>query len=113
MSLCPDAEGELREQILFLDTSDIEVLKRSVHRIGRMGTDAEAAAPALKQLLKHKDGFVRTHAALALVRMQQSSPEAVQTVVDGLKSSDPGLRSFAAASLSAVADAAHPVIPVT
>ena len=100
LSLCPDAEGELREQILFLDTSDIEVLKRSVHRIGRMGTDAEAAAPALKQLLKHKDGFVRTHAALALVRMQQSAPEAVQTVVDGLKSSDPGLRSFAAASLS-------------
>lgn len=100
LSLCPDAKGDVREQILSLNTSDVEVLKRSLHRIGRMGTDAAAAAPALEQLLKHKDGFVRTHAALALARMQQSNPEVVQTVVDGLKSTDPGLRSFAAATLA-------------
>ena len=100
LSLCPAAKGELREQILALNTRDVEGLKRGLHRIGRMGTDAAAAAPALGQLLKHKDGFVRTHAALALARMQQPTPEVVQTVVDGLKSSDPGLRSFAAATLA-------------
>ena len=100
LSLCPEAKGDVREQILTLNTNDVEVLKRNLHRIGRMGTDAAAAAPALGQLLKHKDGFVRTHAALALARMQQPTPEVVQTVVDGLKSSDPGLRSFAAATLA-------------
>lgn len=100
LSLCPSADGDLREQIRSLNTNDVEGLKRGVHRIGRMGTDASAAAPALEHLLKHRDGFVRTHAALALARMQQSPPEAVQTVVDGLKSSDPGLRSFAAATLA-------------
>ncbi len=100
LALCPAAEGELREQIRSLNSNDVESLKRGVHRIGRMGTDAAAAAPALENLLKHKDGFVRTHAALALARMQKSPPEAVQTVVEGLKSSDPGLRSFAAAALA-------------
>ena len=100
LSQCPTAKGEVREQILALNTNDVEGLKRGLHRIGRMGSDASAAAPALAQLLKHKDGFVRTHAALALARMQQSTPEVVQTVVDGLKSSDPGLRSFSAATLA-------------
>ena len=100
LSLCPAAEGELRDQIRALETNDVEGLKRGLHQIGRMGTEATAAAPALTQLLKHKDGFVRTHAALALARMQQSPPEAIQTVVDGLKSSDPGQRSFAAAALA-------------
>lgn len=100
LNLCPDAKGDLREQILALNTNEVEVLKRELHRIGRMGMDASTAAPAVAQLLKHKDGFVRTHAALALARMQQSTPEVVQTVVVGLKSPDPGLRSFAAATLA-------------
>ena len=100
LRLCPDAKGDVREQILSLNTTDVEVLKRNVHRIGRMGTDAAASAPALEKLLKHQDGLVRIHAALALARMQQLPPQAVQTVVDGLKASDPGLRSFAAATLA-------------
>ena len=100
LSLCPDAQGELRELVRGLKDGDTEGLKRGIHRIGRMGPDAQAAAPALVRLLKHKDGFVRTHSALALARMQASPPDAVQTVVDGLKSTDPGLRSFAAAVLA-------------
>ena len=96
LSLCPDAEGELREQIRSLNTSDVEVLK---HRLGRLGNDA-AAAPALEQLLNHKDVLVRMHAAFALARMQQSTPEGVRIVVDGLKSTDPGMRSFAAATIA-------------
>ncbi len=99
-SLCPGAQGELRDLVSGLNESDSEGLKRGIHRIGRIGPDARPAAPALIHLLKHKDGFVRTHAALALAKMQASPPEAVQTVVDGLKAKDPGLRSFAAAVLA-------------
>lgn len=98
--LCPDAKGELSELLGGLKESDVDGLKRGIHRIGRMGPDAQAATPALTHLLRHKDGFVRTHSALALARMQVAAPEAVQTVVEGLKSPDPGLRSFAAAVLA-------------
>jgi HEAT repeat protein len=98
--LCPDAQGELKELLGGLKESDVDGLKRGIHRIGRMGPDAQAASPALTHLLRHKDGFVRTHSALALARMQVAAPEAVQTVVEGLKSPDPGLRSFAAAVLA-------------
>lgn len=100
VSLCPAAKGELRETLRALNTSDSESLKRDLHRIGRMGPEAAAAAPAIRQLLNHKDGYVRIHAALALTRMQQSSPEVIQAVIGGLKSTDPGLRSFAAATLA-------------
>ena len=96
LSLCPDAQGELREKIRALNTNDVEVLK---HRLGRIGTET-AAAPALEQLLKHKDGLVKMHAAFALARMQQSTPEGVRIVVNGLKSTDPGLRSFASATIA-------------
>jgi len=100
VSLCPHADGEVRDLVASLKESDTDGLKRGIHRLGRMGPEAKGAAPALMHLLKHKDGFVRTHSALALARMQASPPEAVQTVVDGLKSTDPGLRSFAAAVLA-------------
>jgi hypothetical protein len=100
VGLCPDAQGELRELVSGLKEADTEGLKRGIHKIGRMGPVAQPAAPALVHLLKHKDGFVRTHSALALARMEASPPDAVQTVVDGLKSTDPGLRSFSAAVLA-------------
>lgn len=99
VSLCPDAQGELRELVAGLKESDTEGLKRGVYRIGRMGPEAKAAAPAITHLLNHKDGFVRIHSALALSRMQSSPADAVQTVVDGIKSTDAGLRSFAVAVL--------------
>ncbi|MCX7393390.1 MAG: HEAT repeat domain-containing protein [Planctomycetales bacterium] len=104
------ADQYLQEQIALLETKDLEVLKRRLHQIGRMGADAEAAGPKLQQLLTHQDGFVRTHAALALVRTGQTSADVVRIVVDGLKSPDPGLRSFAAVSLGEMGPAADEAI---
>ncbi len=98
--LCPEATGEVKQLIGTLETTDVEALKRSIHRLGRMQTDAAASAPALKQLLRHQDGFVRTHAALALVRMKEVTPEVTETLIVGLRSTNPGVRSFAAAVLA-------------
>ncbi|OYW17537.1 MAG: hypothetical protein B7Z55_12330 [Planctomycetales bacterium 12-60-4] len=99
-TLCPDAVGEVRELVKALDSSDAEDLKRTIHRLGRMQTHAAAAEPGLRALLQHPDGFVRVHAALALVRMQVASSDVTSTLILGLRSADPGIRSFAAAVLA-------------
>lgn len=97
---CPDAQGEVRELVKALDSKDPESLKRTIHRLGRMQNHAEAAAPALRSLQQHPDGFVRVHAALALVRMGHVSSDVTQTLITGLRSPDPGVRSFSAAVLA-------------
>lgn len=99
-SLCPAATGEVRDLVQSLDTADNEGLKRSIHRLGRLQAEGVAAAPALRQLLKHPDGLIRVHASLALVRMQQTGSDVTQTLVDSLRSKDPAIRSFAAAVLA-------------
>ncbi|MBI1345953.1 hypothetical protein GC163_06660 [bacterium] len=100
LALCPEANGEVRELVKALDTKDPESLKRTIHRLGRMQSHAEAATPALRALQQHPDGFVRVHAALALVRMGHVSSDVTQTLIAGLRSPDPGVRSFSAAVLA-------------
>ncbi len=99
-TLCPEAVGEVRELVKALDSSDVENLKRTIHRLGRMQTHAAAAEPGLRALLRHPDGFVRVHAALALVRMQSVGSDVTSALILGLRSPDPGIRSFAAAVLA-------------
>ncbi len=99
IALCPDAAGEVRDLVMSLDSGDVETLKRSIHRLGRMQSQATAAQPALRAMLKHPNGFVQVHAALALVRMQQTDREVSQTLIVALRSKDASVRSFAAAVL--------------
>lgn len=98
--LCPAAEGDVRELVKSLDDENLEHVKRSLHRLGRIGPDAAAALPALDYFLKHKDGYVRVHAALAICRIDGVSPAALETLTTTLKTPDPGLRSFAAAVIA-------------
>lgn len=109
--LCPSARGEVRQLVQSLDSNDLETIKRTIHRLGRMQTDAVAASPALRKLLVHKDGFVRVHAALALVRMQQTSSEVTDTLIFGLRSPDPGVRSFSAAVLAEMGPSSADALP--
>ncbi len=97
---CPNAKGEVRELVSSLDDKNLEHVKRSIHRLGRIGPDAVAALPALEQLQQHSDGYVRVHAALAVCRVDSITPEAMDTLTSCLKSSDSGLRSFSAAVIA-------------
>jgi len=112
IELCPDAKGEVRDLLRGLNEKDIDGLQRGIHRIGRIGQDAQAAAPALMHLLKHQDGFVRNHAVLALARMAMSPPESVHIIVDGLKSNEPKIRSFAVAVLAEMGPQAAVVLGI-
>lgn len=110
-SLCPTAQGEVRELCKGLDSSNPEDLKRTIHRLGRMQKHAIAAQPGLEALLTHKDSFVRVHAALALVRMDVVHAGVTQSLIDGLRSSDPGVRSFSAAVLVELGPSAADALP--
>lgn len=112
LALCPEAQGEVRQLVKALDTDDVETIKRTTHRLGRMQEHAAAAAPALQTLLHHEDEFVRVHAALALVRMQQPSSELSDTLITSLRSPDPGIRSFAAAVLAEMGPNSAEALPV-
>ncbi len=110
-ALCPEARGEVRELVRTLDSDDLEAVKRSIHRLGRLQADAEAATPALEKLLLHRDGFVRVHSALALVRMHEVTPFVTETLILGLRSPDPSVRSFAAAVLAEMGPGSAEALP--
>lgn len=110
-SLCPEAKGEVAELVQKLDSDDMDTVKRSIHRLGRMQGDAVAASPALQKLLLHRDSNVRVHAALALVRMNEVSPFVTETLILALRSPDPSVRSFSAAVLAEMGPRSSEALP--
>lgn len=97
--LCPDASGPLAEALNEVDPSDPQSLKVCLSKIGKLGADGIAAAPALQSLLKHDDGIVRTTAAQTMAKLNISSPESIKVVTDSVVSRDANLRSFASGVL--------------
>jgi HEAT repeat protein len=100
LQLCPNAEGDVRELVAGLNDSDLEHVRRCIHRLGRLGPEASASLPALERLREHSDGNVRIHAALAICRIDGVSPAVLDTLIQELKADDPGRRSFAAAVIA-------------
>lgn len=112
LQLCPLATGDIRELVRGLDEENLDQVKRSIHKLGQIGPDAAPALPALEQLLKHRDGHIRVHAALAMCRIDAISPIALETLTTALKNPDPGLRSFAAAVLAELGPQGGDVTPI-
>jgi HEAT repeat protein len=112
LSVCPNARGEVRDLIAALEDQDVEPVRRSLHRLGRIGPEAIAALPALEQAMRHADGNVRIHAALAICRINGVSAAAIQTLTRELKSPDAGARSFAAAVLAEIGPLSRETIPM-
>ena len=110
VALCPEAGSELERVLEKTDPNDSESLKQGLHRIGQMEQAGLPATPFLKRMLKHDDPFVRVHAALAMARLHQTSPEAVSVVTASLKSRDASLRSFGAAVLGEMGTQADEVL---
>ena len=110
-SLCPDAEGTVRELVASLETEDDEVLKRNIHNLGRLGPDARAALPALVKLQKHPHGAVAVHAALATIRVEGVKPHSLNCLTAAMKSPDPSVRSFSAAVIAGLGPEGQEALP--
>lgn len=101
--LCPDAQGEIHSLVTTFDGDNPQQWLRSLHRIGRLGPDAESALPAIHALLDHQQPFVRIHAVLALSRVSGDIDEAATAVlIRELQNFEPGIRAFAATALREV-----------
>ncbi len=109
-TLCPEAEGELSSLLKEIDSNDAESVKQGLHHIGQMGQKGLAATPLLRKMLKHEDPFVRAHAALAMARLNLTSPESVEIVISSLRSRDASLRSFGTAVLAELGPHSKPVL---
>ena len=110
-ALCPDASGDVLPLVEALDTADTNKLKRSLHRLGRMKEQAQAALPAIRVLAAHDDPYVRVHSALAMWKIERTADDVVPILDAALSDENTGVRSFAAAILSQLGTEGRPAIP--
>ncbi|MDA0834261.1 MAG: HEAT repeat domain-containing protein [Planctomycetota bacterium] len=111
VQLCPQARGEILQLVMGLETEDVQSLKRSIHKLGQMGTAAETAVPALVETLHHRDPYVQIHSALALWRIEQSADVVVPVLVVALGGDDAAVSTFAAAALGEIGSHSSDVLP--
>jgi HEAT repeat protein len=84
----------------------------AIQALGRLGQNAHAAVPALREAIDSDDLPARPHAALALWKIDRQGDEAVRVLVDVLR--DGGhtpARLDAARALAEMGRAAKPAIP--
>jgi hypothetical protein len=111
LAICPEATGTTAELVASLDTSDVETLKRNIQNLGRLGDSAKPSLPALRKLLEHPNQIVSVHAALAVIRVDGTTPDAMKCLIGAMKASDPAVRSFAAAVIAGLGPEGQAALP--
>lgn len=111
LAICPDATGTTAELVASLDTSDVETLKRNIQNLGRLGDSAKPSLPALRKLLEHPNQIVSVHAALAVIRVDGTTPDAMKCLIGAMKAKDPAVRSFAAAVIAGLGPEGQAALP--
>lgn len=111
LAICPEATGTTAELVASLDTSDVETLKRNIQNLGRLGDSAKPSLPALRKLLEHPNQIVSVHAALAVIRVDGTTPDAMKCLIGAMKAKDPAVRSFAAAVIAGLGTEGQVALP--
>jgi Tfp pilus assembly protein PilF/HEAT repeat protein len=110
-ALCPEATGNLLTLCQQMSSPDASVRKLAVNRAGRMGPAADAVVPAVIELCRDEDTFVRTHASIAVWKIRGDVETAIPPLTAGLKDPQPGVRSFCAAALGEIGRPAVGCLP--
>lgn len=100
VALCPQATLQVKALLTDMNSQDVSRIKPALHKLGELAEAGTTGEPAVRAALKHSDSYVRLHAALALWRIKQNSAETVPVFVEGLRNTDPGVRSFAATAIA-------------
>lgn len=108
---CGPIEGDFRELCLDMMSDDAAVRKLAVNRAGRAGTAAASLLPAVMELCKDDDAYVRVHAAIASWKISGDHLTSSRHLVEGLSDPQPGVRSFSAAALGEIGPLASAHLP--
>jgi HEAT repeat protein len=104
----PDADDDAVKLLArALGSADAEVRIATARTLGRLGTAAKEAAPALILALKDEQPKVRASAAAALLKVDPGANEAKQALLDTLQAEDLSARLMAIRALLSVAPT-HP-----
>src|SRR5215207_8890844 len=96
----PDYSVAAQTQSLTDDNPDVRETAATV--LGKYGTEAKEAVPALAAALKDKDKHVRRSAAYALARIGRDASDAIPSLKEALNDPDPKLREAAAYALKEI-----------
>ena len=91
--------ANVEELLIKLKDTDEDVRIFAALQLGSLGEDAQAAVPALIELLGSQEVIDRRVAALTLGQIGAAASEAVPLLVDALEDDDNVLQQFAVAAL--------------
>ena len=111
LALCPEASGEQVDLVRELGNADSSARKAAISKLSRMGTAALPSAPACRAALEDPNVYVRTHAALAVWRIEHDAGAALPVLTRSLRDSQPAVRSLSAAALAEMGSAASGALP--
>lgn len=113
VALCPKASDQVKTLLSTMNSNDVSQIKPALHKLGELAADGTASEPAIRAALTHDDPYVRIHAALALWRIQENAEDTLPVFLEGLKSPDAGVRSFAATAMAMGPHVTSSIAPLT
>ena len=113
VKLCPEADAQVKALLVKMNSDDLSQIKPALHKLGELAEAGATAEPAIRVTLKHTDAYVRIHSALALWRIRQNTADTLPVFLEGLQSSDAGVRSFAATALAMGPQVDSVIAPLT
>ena len=106
------AAGPIDDRVATLQKGDAPARSKAARALGRIGTGAKGAVPALSKALADEDGSVRIQAALALTKVDPAQwKTALPVLLAARNGPDEALRAEAAAAWGGIGPGVRDAIP--
>jgi HEAT repeat protein len=110
-ALCAGAPENLLESVRRLESDVAADRKDAAAHLGLLGHEAQAALPAIREVLRDEDPLVRAQAATAVWQISRQPAAAVSVLIGLLDNPNPAVRTLAAYQLGAIGPEASMALP--
>lgn len=111
VSPCPAAEGAVLAAVARLDSEAKDQQQSALRQLGQLGSAAQAAAPACREMLNNVDTETRAAAAVALWKIAGETTACIPSLCAGLGAFDPEVQEICAWTLGEMGAAAEDALP--